>query len=344
MIEVHLFMPETVVFEPGSLQYPLGEKIYKFFMTKPVEIVKASLSAFTRNLSGLTEKQRYARSKTILAVSVNREKKLDVCKPSADYSFKLVSNCPGSCEYCYLQTNYSYKPYLKVFVNLDEIWDTVAGYIPETPGQIVTFEAASNGDPLAVEHITGSLGETIEFFSKLQNGRLRVVTKFNNVDLITGKNHGGHTRFRVSINTEYIIRQFEHRTSTFEERLEAAVKLADAGYPLGFVIAPIMIYENWEREYRSMLQKLQEKLKNHKVNDLTFELIQHRYTEPAKKRILERFPYTRLDMDDTRRELKWGKFGKFKYVYPKEDAGMLNETLSEIIHSLFPDAAIEYFT
>lgn len=343
-MEMQLFMPRIVVFEPGSLEYPLGEKIYKFFMAKPVEIVKTPLGAFTRKLSGLTEKQKYARSKTILAVSLNREKKLDVCRPSADYSFKLVSNCPGSCEYCYLQTNQSYKPYLKVFVNLDEIWETVTNYIPANSDKPVTFEVASNGDPLAVEHITGSLGETIEFFGRLTNGRLRVVTKFDNVDLITDKKHAGHTRFRISINTGYIIKQFEHRTSTLDERLDAAVKLARSDYPLGFVVAPVMIYENWREDYLLLFQKLYDKLKNHKVNSLTFELIQHRYTDPARERILERFPDTKLDMDDEKRELKWGKFGKFKHVYPKEDARMLNETLSGMIHSFFPDALIEYFT
>lgn len=341
---MYLFMPKVVVFEPGSLQYPLGEKIYRFFLTQPVEIVKAPLASFTRKLSGLTEKQRYARSKTILAVSQNREKRLDVCRPSADYSFKLVSNCPGSCEYCYLQTNQSYKPYLKVFVNLNEIWDTVKSYIPDGSDKPVTFEAASNGDPLAVEHITGSLGDTIEFFSKLQNGRLRVVTKFDNADLIKDRNHGGHTRFRVSINTEYVIKLFEHRTSTLEERFDAAVKLARADYPLGFIVAPIMIYEDWQQDYLTLFQKLHDKLESQRVNSLTFELIQHRYTEPARQRILERFPDTKLDMDDAKRDLKWGKFGRFKYVYTKEDANMLNETLSNMIRNLFPDAVIEYFT
>lgn len=341
---MYLFMPKIVIFEPGSLQYPLGEKIYKYFLNKPVEIIKAPLASFTRRLSTLTEKQRYARSKTILAVTRNREKKLDVCRPSADYSFKLVSNCPGSCEYCYLQTNQSYKPYLKVFVNLEEIWDTVTTYIPKNSAEIVTFEAASNGDPLAVEHITGSLGETIEFFGRLQNGRLRVVTKFYNVDLITDKKHFGHTRFRVSINTEYVIKQFEHRTSTLEERLEAALKLARADYPLGFIVAPVMIYENWQQDYFSLFQKLHDKLKNTKINSPTFELIQHRYTDPAKKRILERFPDTKLDMDDAKRDLKWGKFGIYKHVYPKDTAGMMKETLSGMINDFFPDAVIEYFT
>lgn len=341
---MYVFMPKTVIFEPGSLQYPLGEKIYKYFLDKPVEILKAPLASFTRKLSDLNEKQRYARLKTVLAVTRNREKKLEICRPSANYSFKLVSNCPGSCEYCYLQTNQSYKPYLKAFVNLDEIWDTVTRHIPENTTEAVTFEAASNGDPLAIEHITGSLGETIEYFGRLKNGRLRVVTKYDNVDLITGRNHQGHTRFRVSINTDYIIKQFEHRTSTIEERLDAAAKLALADYPLGFIVAPIMLHDNWKDGYRTLFQKLYDKLKDSTVNSLTFELIQHRYTEPARQRILERFPNTKLDMDDSKRMLKWGKFGRFKYVYQKDDATIIKETLTDMIHMFFPDAVIEYFT
>lgn len=341
---MYLFMPKTVIFEPIALQYPLGEQIYRYFTDKPVEILKTSLTNFSRKLSELSEKQRYSRSKTILAVTRNQQKKLEVCRPSADYQFQLVSNCPGSCEYCYLQTNQSYKPYLKAFVNLDEIWETISQHIPPNPQAPVCFEAASNGDPLAIEHITGSLGATIEHFGKLDHALLRVVTKYDNISLIADKKHMGHTRFRISLNTDYIIKQFEHRTSTLEERLEAAVKLVNAKYPIGFIIAPIMMYENWHEEYSLLFHKLHSKLGNLEIPDMTFELIQHRYTEPAKQRILERFPNTKLDMDESKRQLKWGKFGRFKYVYQKNDADELKERLTDLIKSFFPNAVIEYFT
>lgn len=344
VICLSLFMPKIVVFEPAALQYPLGEKIYAYFRNKPVEIVKASLSSFSRKLTEYTEKQRYAYSKTVLAVTRNRQSKLEVCKPSADYQFALVSNCPGSCEYCYLQTNQSYKPYLKAYVNLEEIWDTLLKAIPPDATQPVTFEAASNGDPLAIEHITGSVGAAIDFFSRLENGRLRIVTKFDNVDLITAIEHRDHTRFRISINSAYVIKQFEHRTSSMEERLDAAYKLAHAHYPLGFIVAPIMMHENWETEYEHMFQQAYVKLKGQDITTLTFELITHRFTQPAKQRILERFPSTSLDMDEEKRELKWGKFGKYKYVYRKDDQKIIRESLSAMIHRYFPEAVIEYFT
>lgn len=339
-----LFMPKIVVFEPAALKYPLGEKIYAYFKNKPVEIIKSSLAVFSRRLTEYTEKQRYAYSKIVLAVTRNQQKKLDVCKPSADYEFALVSNCPGSCEYCYLQTNQSYKPYLKAYVNLEEIWDMLQAAIPPDVSQPVTFEAASNGDPLAIEHITGSVGATIEFFGRLEMGRLRIVTKFNNADLIAGKEHNGHTRIRISINTEYVIRKFEHHTSRMEERLDAAMKLVGAGYPIGFIVAPIIMHENWEQEYEDMFKQVRQKLHGLNMAGITFELIQHRYTLSAKQRILERFPGTKLEMDETKRELKWGKYGKFKYVYPREAQKSIRESLSSMIEKYFPEAVIDYFT
>lgn len=38
--DVNAFMPKIVVFEPASLEYPLGEKIYSYFKHKPVEVLK----------------------------------------------------------------------------------------------------------------------------------------------------------------------------------------------------------------------------------------------------------------------------------------------------------------
>jgi len=40
---MELFFPERVFFEPISLNYPLGQKLFHFFETKNVEIIKAPI-------------------------------------------------------------------------------------------------------------------------------------------------------------------------------------------------------------------------------------------------------------------------------------------------------------
>jgi len=340
-----LFMPERVFFEPSALKYPLGRKLYKYFEDKGIEIIQTGVQNVYRSIAGTTEKQKYARSKKTLAVATKKSMTFDVCKPSADFEFSLVTNCPGSCEYCYLQTTQGYRPYLRTYVNLEDIFNAIKRHIAKNGDRLTTFEVASAGDPLALEHITGSLAQTIEFFSRLDNGRLRIVTKFSNVDPLLNLNHSGHTRFRGSINSRYVIKNFEHNTADFDERILAAAKVADAGYPIGFIVAPIMVYDGWKEDYLELFDKLKQKVDVAKSPEpVTFELIQHRFTPTAKSFILQRFPGTKLDMDESRRMLKWGKFGRFKYVYPKETAAEMKEYISYLIRERFPEAVIEYFT
>lgn len=340
-----LFMPQRVIFEPASLEYPLGKEIYEFFQNKPVEIIKATARNAARFIPGKTPAEKYANSKRTILVTINKNNKLDVCRPSADYQFSFVSNCPGNCEYCYLQTTQGTKPYIKVFVNLEDIFSTIKDHIKQNKDAVTTFEAASLGDPLALEHITGGLAKTIEFFSGLENGRLRVVTKYSNVDSLLKLEHNKHTHFRISINSSYVLENFEHNTGTLDERIEAIVKLADAGYPIGFIVAPIMVYDGWKEEYTMLFDKLENGLGTELcMKELIFELIQHRFTAVAKELILQRFPKTKLDMEEENRALKWGRFGRFKYVYNKEQANEIKEYLSALITDRFPNSKIKYFT
>src|SRR5690606_3154879 len=125
------------------------------------------------------------------------------------------------------------------------------------------------------------------------------------------------TRFRFSMNADYVIKYFEPGTSRLAERIEAAVKVAHAGYPLGFIIAPIYLFEGWQEGYRELFERLSHDLPDDTKGDITFELIQHRFTKPAKKVIQKNYPMTKLELDEEKRRYKWGKYGIGKYIYPK---------------------------
>lgn len=339
------YMPDRVFFEPDALDYPLGRKLYDYFSTHGIPVMKTSIQNVTRNIPGSCEKEKYAASKKTLVVRPKKSLSFDVCKPSADYEFPLVTNCPGSCEYCYLQTTQGPKPYLTVYVNIEEIFESIRRHIEKNDNRLTTFEVASTGDPLSVEHLTGSLAKTVELFGTLENGRLRLVTKFDSVDPLLNLKHNEHTRFRVSINSRYVIKNFEHNTASFEERLSAASKISRAGYPTGFIVAPLMVYENWKEEYLELFDRLRQQIDIPKsIEPITFELIQHRFTPVAKTFILQRYPNTRLDMDESKRARKWGKYGRFKYVYQKEVSQYIKEYIQAIIKDKFPEAVIEYFT
>ncbi len=83
-----------------------------------------------------------------------------------------MTNSPGHCEYCYLFTTQGKKTYVRVYVNLEKTFKAIDKDIAERLPKKTVFEAASTGDPLAVEHITGGLYETISHFGTLTHTKL----------------------------------------------------------------------------------------------------------------------------------------------------------------------------
>lgn len=337
------FDPDLVFFEPAALEYPLGEKLYSHFKQLGTPIQMTTSHNRVTGIPGDTEAAQYRNAKRTLVVGVRKTLTFDTSKPSAEYAIPLTTGCAGHCHYCYLQTTLSGKPYVRVYVNLDEILEKAARYIEERKPEITRFEAACTGDPVSLEHLTGALRHYIEFMGQQPLGRLRFVTKFANIDSLLDADHRGHTMIRFSINTSYVIRSFEPSTSNFEERIEAAGKVADAGFPLGFIIAPIIIYDGWKEDYPELIRKLHERIGNLDIPDLEFELIQHRFTKVAKNTILKRYPKTKLDLSEENRQMKWGRYGRFKFVYKKEDAREMEQLLRKTILGYFPNANVAYF-
>jgi spore photoproduct lyase len=342
--ETGLFVPELVYFEPAALEYAKGRRIFDWVQERQLPYrITPSHNRIT-DLPGSTELEQYKIAKRTLVVGIRKTLKFDTSKPSAEYALPLATGCMGHCHYCYLQTTLGAKPYVRVYVNTEQILEAARGYIEERSPDITRFEAACTSDPVGLEHLTGSLAEAIRFMADQPLGRLRFVTKFHHVDPLLGLAHNGHTRIRFSVNADYVIRHFEPATSRFAERIDAAGRIARAGYPLGFIIAPIIRYDGWEEGYAELLAKLGEALPPEASADLTFELIQHRFTRTAKSIIEKRYPKSKLEMDEEKRKKKWGRWGQHKYVYPDEQADELREFITERIFETFPAATIDYFT
>lgn len=340
---MQIFQPKRVFFEENALDYPLGGKIYAQMNEAGIPVRIIGSHNRVTGIPGTNPQQSYYESKKTLVVGVKKDLHFDTCKPSADFEFSMGTSCPGGCQYCYLQTHLGRKPYVRVYVNLEDIFQRIKEITASNSPVITTFEAASTSDPLAVEHLTGSLSKAIEFFGELEYARLRVVTKFASIEPLLKLKHNRHTKFRFSLNTGPVIQKFEHNTADFTERINAAKQIALAGYPLGFIIAPLFVYQNYESDYSELFKELAKALQPPPA-DLSFELITHRFTKSAKKVILEHFPNTKLDLDETARRKKYGKYGLVKYIYPEDEYQKLKETILKLLERFFPTSLIEYFT
>lgn len=338
-----MFTPNRILFEKNSLNYDLGRKIYqKFLPEKDIEIIELRNNKIKDLIPGDSLPEFYQSGKKTLVVGIKKSGSFQSCKPSAHYQLPLMSGCIGQCQYCYLNTNLGDKPYMRVNVNLDDILIQAQSYIDQRLPDITIFEGSATSDPVPVEPYSNLLRDTILYFSKSEKGRFRFVTKFTDVDTLLDLNHNNHTEVRFTLNTEKVIHEYEKGTPSSIKRLEGCQKILGAGYPLGFILAPIFLYEGWKEDYHQLLLRLKDYLPPHLYHPLTFEVISHRYTPRAKNIIMEVFPENQLPMRDEDRTYKYGQFGYGKYVYPKEQIAKITEFFKDEINAIFDNAQIKY--
>ncbi|HYI84277.1 MAG TPA: hypothetical protein VEX11_13830, partial [Acetobacteraceae bacterium] len=172
---------------------------------------------------------------------------------------------------------------------------------------------------------------------------LRFTTKFADTSTLEAAAHGGRTRARFSVNAAAVER-FEGGTARVRARLDALRRMAEAGYPVGLTIAPIMPVEHWREEYDALLQDAADAVEHVVDLDLTVELITHRFTEGSKRVLAQWYPGSRLDMDEASRSRKLTKFGSVKWVFPRDAMKALRGALEAAVARRLPGARILYWT
>ncbi|UOQ67679.1 spore photoproduct lyase family protein [Hymenobacter volaticus] len=342
-----LWLPKRVLFTPDALDEPFGQQIYERVMAHDLEVEVLKSNRLT-NLRGADARETYRNAKNTLAVvkAPAGALRLQPTPPSADWQMNLAEGCPAHCQYCYLAGSLQGPPVVRVFANLPQLLENTANY--EQPGRLTSFEVSCYTDVLGIEHLTGSLAECIRHYGTREGARLRFVSKYNHVDSLLDLPHQGHTRARVSLNAEPVARRMEGGTASIEARIQALRKLAlpvalgGGGYPVGVVLAPIMLVPDWRKHYTNLLDRVADALDFD--CDLTVEFITHRFTPGSRDVLREWYPNTSLNFDESIRAAKRNKFGGVKYVYQPDDMRPLKQFFYEEWQRRFPNAPILYWT
>ena len=159
--------------------------------------------------------------------------------------------------------------------------------------------------------ITNNLVWTIENFVNTKKGKLTFPTKFDMVDDILPLKHNKKIVVRMSVNPEEIINKVEFGTSRLNKRVQAINKLVEAGYPVGILIAPVILVENWKMLYSELIKYLYENLSEKAKKEAFFEIIFMTYSYVHRAINTEAFPNA---IDLYNKEIMTGR-GKGKYMY-----------------------------
>lgn len=335
--DLNMFLPKTVYYEKESENYELGKELLQRYKDKGIQCIEIENH---NNIEVMRKKQNseFPQMKQNLIIGIRKTHKFVPNYKTSDFLVPYTSSgCIAMCLYCYLVCNYNKCAYLRLFVNREQMLNKIIKVANESDKNL-TFEIGSNSDLILENTITNNLVWTIENFKDNPKGLLTFPTKFDMVDPILPLDHNGKVIVRMSVNPREIIKTIEIGTSPLENRVKAINKLKDAEYKLGILIAPVILVEDWKKQYTELIQYLAENLSERVKKDMFFEIIFMTYSYVHRMINQEAFPkQTNL----YNQEIMTVR-GKGKYTYNKETREEAEMFLRDLMRKYFPHNEIKY--
>ncbi len=255
------------------------------------------------------------------------------CSPEAVscgyYNMNLHTGCPFSCTYCILQSYLESKDPV-FYSNSDQVRSEL-----EKAGKRMKNLRISTGelsDSLAYEKENCYSDKIIDILKDFPEIVFEFKTKSDNVENLLKTEPLKNIVVSWSLNPQTIIDLEEHNTASLSERLEALRKVQEAGYKIGIHFDPIIITDNWEEEYRGLVDDISKIVVP--GNIAWWSLGALRFPEDLKKHI---FKYK--DSGLFYGELIKGYDGKYRYFKPLRRKLFLS-VRDEIFKKISPDAPL----
>ncbi|MGQ9647367.1 MAG: radical SAM protein [Thermodesulfobacteriota bacterium] len=218
-----------------------------------------------------------------------------------------ITNCPMDCSYCVLQA-YLNNPLITLYSNWEDLLKEIERFLLGHPQSFPRLGTGELSDSLALDMIFPISAALIALFAKRDQACLELKTKSAQVDHLLCLDHRRRTIISWSLNPPEIIEAEEKGTVSLENRIAAAQKCQERGYPVGFHFDPIIFYDEWEKGYQETIDALFRRIDPKGV--IWISLGGFRYPSQLKAIAGARFPNTKIFLG----ELFPGRDGKFRYL------------------------------
>jgi len=263
-------MIQFLYVEKEAFDYPIAKNILKRFANLPIIPIERYGEVFNR------ANQNFRLQKNHLGLILAKKYGAFLhAIPSHfgigsehNFYFSHILNCPFDCSYCFLQGLYR-SAYFVLFVNYEDFQNEIQRKIAESTGSI-TFFSGYDGDSLALEPITGFLQEFLPFFQKIPVANIELRTKSITIkSLLTFPSPLPNCIVAYSLNPANIIDKFEKKTPPLTKRLACLQALQQRGWPIGLRFDPILLVEDFEKEYSALFEKTFTSLSTSSIHSVT---------------------------------------------------------------------------
>ncbi len=280
--------------------------------------VDAAISELLGDTKQLSDAERFSLGKRVLMLKRHKGSWLKSCPGTSGHvccNLFIVNpgeGCPLDCTYCYLQSYLKNNPTLKLYTNTCDLFDELAQKFTSEPGRLFRVGTGELIDSLVWDDLTDSTLDFVPFFARFSNAVLELKSKDDYVDnLISLKNeHKGQVVVSWSVNAQSINQKDEANTATLGERIEAAGKVIEAGYRVGFHFDPIVHFDGWEEEYHDTIQRIFSQIPRERVAWVSISSL--RYKTELQDMMKSRFPESTLPYG----EQFLARDAKLRYIQP----------------------------
>ena len=297
-------IPDKVYIEKTVLNHPYTNKI----LNKLIGVEKIVVDDYKSIGLDKEFSKRADEDKHSLALA---EKKGEVLKSigrmeDGQYYLFHEIDCKYDCEYCYLQYYFQTK-IPTIFVNRKDVLENIEEILKthENP----YFHVGEVCDALAFDDLTDFSVDIAKLFNRYPNGKIEFRTKSLNINnLISLEEIPSNIIPSWTMSPEFINETIEHGTPGLKDRIGVAKKCQEAGYTVGVRLDPIFRYENWEQDYKDMIDTILVSLDPHKIDYITIGSIKlHKNLLDA---IRKRFPDSPVILG----EVVPAADGKYRYI------------------------------
>lgn len=186
-----------------------------------------------------------------------------------NYYFSHMLNCVYDCRYCFLQGMYP-SAHTVLFVNykdfINEIKTIAAQHAPEP----VHFFSGYDGDSLALEPLSSFAETFIDQLRDIPNAWLELRTKSTQVRRLLDTTPWKQAIAAFSFTPDAISCATEHGAPRLEQRIQAAGKLQQLGWPVGLRLDPLIDCDDFADLYEELLRQLFQQLDATQIHSISY--------------------------------------------------------------------------
>ena len=172
-----------------------------------------------------------------------------------NYYFSHMLNCIYDCRYCFLQGMYR-SAHQVLFINYEDFVDEIRHISAQHAPEPAWFFSGYDCDSLAYEPVTHFIDHHLPEFNRIENAWLEIRTKSTQIRQLLKHPASERVVVAFSFTDQLTHQQTEHQVPSIQKRIDAMLKLADAGWKLGLRLDPVIYHRDYQQGFEALLSTL----------------------------------------------------------------------------------------